>query len=136
MEDLSTDDFVRSAQFSSDVGIDHSEVISLKQSLENGSVTIGFSVGKQKIQVKKANTLRPFREHSPMGEVSLYGWPPVLQVWIQLLHSIQKHIFFLGQVQSCKTGDQLYSYPSLNSVFSGPFYHIHTTAIIDLKFSM
>ena len=25
------------------------------------------------------------REHSLLGEVSLYGWSPVLQVWIQLL---------------------------------------------------
>ena len=41
------------------------------------------------------------REHPPLREVSLHGWSPVLQVWIQLLHYIQKHIFFVGQVQSC-----------------------------------
>ena len=40
-------------------------------------------------------------EHSLLGEVSLYGWSPVLQVWIRLLHYIQKTIIFLGQVQSC-----------------------------------
>ena len=52
VEDLTTEDFVRSAEFSHEVGIDHSAVTHLKQSLDNGSVTIGFSVGKQKIQVK------------------------------------------------------------------------------------
>ena len=43
------------------------------------------------------------REHSTSGELSLYGWSPVLQVWIQMLHYIhakKQHIFFLGQVQS------------------------------------
>jgi hypothetical protein len=53
VEDLTTEDFVRSAEFSHEVGIDHSAVTHLKQSLDNGSVTIGFSVGKQKIQVKE-----------------------------------------------------------------------------------
>ena len=41
---------------------------------------------------------RTLREHSP-GEVSLYGWSPVLKVWIPLLRYAQKrHIIFLGQV--------------------------------------
>ena len=30
------------------------------------------------------------REHSLLGKVSLNGWSPVLQVWIQLLHYIRK----------------------------------------------
>ena len=35
------------------------------------------------------------REHSPLGEVSLYGW-------IKLVNDIQKQlIFFVVQVQSC-----------------------------------
>ena len=37
------------------------------------------------------------REHSPLEEVSLYGWSPDLQVW--MIHYKQKqHIFFVGQV--------------------------------------
>ena len=33
----------------------------------------------------------------------------VLHDWIQLLHYIQnQHILFVGQVQSCLTGDQLF----------------------------
>ena len=37
--------------------------------------------------------LAPCREHSPLGEASLYGWSPV---WIQLLlHYIQKTIYSL-----------------------------------------
>ena len=34
------------------------------------------------------------REHSPLGEVSLYGWSPVLQVWIQLLRYTQITTYF------------------------------------------
>ena len=53
-------------------------------------------------------SVRWFREQSPLGKVSLYSWSPVLQVWIQLLQYIQnQNILFLGQVQSCETGDQL-----------------------------
>ena len=56
------------------------------------------------------------REHSLLGEVSLYSWSPVLLAWNQLVHYIQKQlIFFVGQVQSCQTGDQLYSDTSPNS---------------------
>ena len=34
--------------------------------------------------------------------VSMYGLSPVLQVWIQMLHYLQKqHIFLASQVQSC-----------------------------------
>ena len=35
------------------------------------------------------------REHSLLGDVSLNGWSPVLQVWIQLLHYIQITAYFL-----------------------------------------
>ena len=41
------------------------------------------------------------RVHSPLGEVSLYGWSPALQVWNQLLHYIQIiTLFFFGQFLS------------------------------------
>lgn len=53
VEDLTTDDFVSCAENSNDVGIDHSAVTNLKEVMENGSVKIGFSVGKNKIKVKK-----------------------------------------------------------------------------------
>ena len=33
-------------------------------------------------------------EHSLLGEESLYGWYPILQAWIQLLHYMQKKTFF------------------------------------------
>ena len=39
----------------------------------------------------------PSREHSLLGEGSLYGWSLVLQVWIQLLNYTQKQ--YIGQVQ-------------------------------------
>ena len=35
------------------------------------------------------------REHSPLGEVSLYTWSPGLPVWTQLVHYIVKIIHFL-----------------------------------------
>jgi hypothetical protein len=51
VESLTTEDFVRSALFSSEVKIDQSTVTSLDLNLETGTVTITFSVGKQKVQV-------------------------------------------------------------------------------------
>ena len=35
-----------------------------------------------------------------IGEVSLYGWSPVLQVWVQLLHYIQITTYFLALIRS------------------------------------
>ncbi len=52
VEDLSTEDFVKSADFSSEVKIDHSTVTSLDANLTTGTVTIAFSVGKSHVQVK------------------------------------------------------------------------------------
>jgi hypothetical protein len=74
VEDLTTEDFVRSADFSPDVGIDHSEVIHLKHSPEDGSCGIGFSVGKQRVQASFLLTLfyrdRGTEGHSlPRGEL-------------------------------------------------------------------
>ena len=42
-------------------------------------------------------------EHSSLGEVSLYAWSRVLQVWIQLLHltGLINTYFVFGQIQSC-----------------------------------
>ena len=35
------------------------------------------------------------KEHSPLGEGSLYGWSPVLKGCIRLLHKIQTKLYFL-----------------------------------------
>jgi hypothetical protein len=66
---LTTEDFVRSAEFSTDVGIDHSEVTSLKQSLDNGSVAIGFSVGKQNIKVRNILSISNEQSYQCVGSV-------------------------------------------------------------------
>merc|ERR1719402_9520 len=51
VEDLETEDFIRSAEFSPDVRIDHSPVVKLDPVPATGSVLLSFSVGKQRIQV-------------------------------------------------------------------------------------
>lgn len=53
VEHLVTEDFIRSAEFSPDVRIDHSTVVKLDPVAATGSVLLSFSVGKQKIQVNK-----------------------------------------------------------------------------------
>ena len=35
-----------------------------------------------------------------------YHCSPFLLVWIQMVHYLQKHICYVGQIQYCKTGDQ------------------------------
>jgi len=51
VEDLTLDDFVSCAETSHDVGIDQSLVTKLKEVMENGSVTVDFSVGDNKTKV-------------------------------------------------------------------------------------
>ena len=70
-----------------------------------------FCVGPHLVDHFRNGLLGCDREHSPLGEVSLYDWSPVLQVWTQQLHYIQiTHIYLIGQIKSGKTGDQqLYS---------------------------
>ena len=53
VEELVTEDFIRSAEFSQDVRIDHSTVVGMEISSNEsgGTVTLSFHVGKQKIQV-------------------------------------------------------------------------------------
>ena len=52
-------------------------------------------------------------EHSPLEELSLSDWSPVLQVWIWLLHIQSNNILSSSLVKSnlVKIGDQLYSDP-------------------------
>ena len=58
------------------------------------------------------------REHSPRGEVSLYGCTPVIQVRTQMLYFIQITTYFLCW-SNCWSVDQPYSDPSpLQWVFS------------------
>ena len=40
------------------------------------------------------------REHSPLGEGSQYSWSPVLLIWIQLVHCIQKTTYFICRSRS------------------------------------
>ena len=51
MEDLATDDFLRSAEHSKEVKISQSTVTCLDPSQESGSGTISFAVGKQNVKV-------------------------------------------------------------------------------------
>ena len=51
VESLTTQDFIQSAETSSDVRIDHSIVTSVELKMEKGTANISFSVGKQKVQV-------------------------------------------------------------------------------------
>ena len=52
VEDLNTDDFIKSAELSNEVQIDQSVVVSITPSKEKGSVMLGFSVGKDEVQVR------------------------------------------------------------------------------------
>ena len=51
VENLSTEDFLRSAKSSTDVKIDHSVVTSLDLHADRGVASIAFSVGHEKVQV-------------------------------------------------------------------------------------
>ena len=51
MEELSTEDFVRSAKSSSEVKVDQSVVINIENCADKGTVIINFSVGRDKVQV-------------------------------------------------------------------------------------
>jgi len=50
IEDLSTDDFVRSAEISKDLCIDTSVVQSITPQAERGTVMLEFSVGQRQVQ--------------------------------------------------------------------------------------
>ena len=52
VEDLNTDDFIKSAELSNEVQIDQSVVVSITPSKQKGSVMLGFSVGKEEVQVR------------------------------------------------------------------------------------
>ena len=52
VEDLNTDDFIKSAELSNEVQIDQSVVVSITPSKHKRSVMLGFSVGKEEVQVR------------------------------------------------------------------------------------
>ena len=52
VENLSTEDFLRSAKTSSEVKIDQSVVTSIDLHVERGVASIAFSVGQEKVQVR------------------------------------------------------------------------------------
>ena len=51
VEDLRTEDFVTSADISSDLKIDSSTVVKIEENQERGTALLGFSVGEHRIQV-------------------------------------------------------------------------------------
>lgn len=51
VEDLRTEDFVTSADISSDLKIDSSTVVKIEENRERGTALLGFSVGEHRIQV-------------------------------------------------------------------------------------
>ena len=57
MEDLNTDDFIKSAELSNEVQIDKSVVVSVTPSKNKGSVMLGFSVGKEEVQVSQMSNI-------------------------------------------------------------------------------
>ena len=61
------------------------------------------------------------REQSPLGEVLLHGWSPVLQAWIQQLCYIQitQHSWFFGHQD---TRSSVILPPSRSVLWCGKFY--------------
>ena len=57
VEDLNTDDFIKSAELSNEVQIDQSVVVSITPSKNEGYVMLGFSVGKEDVQVSQKSTI-------------------------------------------------------------------------------
>ena len=57
VEELNTDDFIKSAELSNEVQIDQSVVVSITPSKQKGSVMLGFSVGKEEVQVSLPNII-------------------------------------------------------------------------------
>lgn len=55
VEDLETDDFVNSAQISSDLKIDSSTVVRIQENYERGTAILSFSVGEHRVQVRITN---------------------------------------------------------------------------------
>ena len=51
VEDLNTEDFIKSAELSQEVQIDQSVVVNIAPSKQTGLVMLGFSVGKEEVQV-------------------------------------------------------------------------------------
>ena len=60
VENLSTEDFLRSAKTSSEVKIDQSVVTSIDLHVERGVASIAFLVGQEKVQVRFTFTLLSF----------------------------------------------------------------------------
>ncbi|XP_046375266.1 ataxin-1-like [Haliotis rufescens] len=61
VEDLQTDDFVVSADISSDLKIDSSTVVRIQEQPERGTAILGFSVGEHRVQVTVEATMEhPF----------------------------------------------------------------------------
>lgn len=61
VEDLVTDDFVQSAEISSDLKIDSSTVCTIEENPSQGTAVLGFVVGEHKVMVKVVATLEhPF----------------------------------------------------------------------------
>ncbi|XP_064611347.1 ataxin-1-like isoform X2 [Liolophura sinensis] len=61
VEDLETDDFVNSAQISSDLKIDSSTVVRIQENYERGTAILSFSVGEHRVQVTVEATMEhPF----------------------------------------------------------------------------
>ena len=57
VEDLNTDDFIKSAELSNEVQIDQSVVVSITPSKNEGYVMLGFSVGKEDVQVSQKSII-------------------------------------------------------------------------------
>ena len=55
VEDLNTDDFIKSAELSKEVQIDQSVVVNISPSKQKGLVMLEFSVGKEEVQVSRFN---------------------------------------------------------------------------------
>ncbi|CAL1539376.1 unnamed protein product [Lymnaea stagnalis] len=61
VEDLQTDDFVSSAEISSDLKVDSSTVVRIEENQDRGTAMLSFSVGEHRVQVTVEATLEhPF----------------------------------------------------------------------------
>lgn len=113
VEDLRTEDFVKSAQLSADLQIDSSTVVKIEDRPRLGTVTLGFSVGIQRIQVSVEATMEhPF---FVFGQ----GWSSCCPERTLQRYSLSCHRLQVGDVCISLTHRQRRSSPPASSLSDG-----------------
>ncbi|XP_052816188.1 uncharacterized protein LOC128243000 [Mya arenaria] len=92
VEDLETDDFIHSADISSDLRIDSSTVVQISENEAQGTCILGFVVGEHKVQVKiEAPPEHPFF-------VFGRGWSSCQPGWTMKRYGLECHTLTVGDV--------------------------------------